>query len=200
MADLLGIFGFLVVLIRAAILCFQTIRVGGLIFLSFVASKEGLRPEELTRPAWKLIRWSGVGLAFSQLAFLIVNSLVLGNSTEISIREMVGANFAVAGTVAIVASLAIAVWPARLQKSLNPAALIPARLTLGSSVVTSHSFSRMEGRAVLVSLTTLHYLATASWIGGLPYLLLTMKRISEQGVRIRISQRFSRLSQNNVEG
>jgi len=198
MADLLGIFGFLVVLIRAAILCFQTILVGGLIFLSFVASKEGLRPEELTRPAWKLIRWSGVGLAFSQLAFLIVNSLVLGNSTEISIREMLGANFALAGIVAIVASLAIVSWPARLQKSLNPVVLVPAILILGSSVVTSHSFSRMEGRAVLVSLTTLHYLATASWIGGLPYLLLTMKRISEQGVRIRISQRFSRLAQISV--
>jgi putative copper resistance protein D len=198
MADLLGIFGFLVVLIRAAILCFQTILVGGLIFLSFVASKEGLRPEELTRPAWKLIRWSGVGLAFSQLAFLIVNSLVLGNSTEISIHEMLGANFALAGIVAIVASLAIVSWPARLQKSLNPVVLVPAILILGSSVVTSHSFSRMEGRAVLVSLTTLHYLATASWIGGLPYLLLTMKRISEQGVRIRISQRFSRLAQISV--
>jgi putative copper resistance protein D len=198
MADLLGIFGFLVVLIRAAILCFQTILVGGLIFLSFVASKESLRPEELTRPAWKLIRWSGVGLAFSQLAFLIVNSLVLGNSTEIPIREMLGANFAVAGIVAIVASLAIVFWPARLQKSLNPVVLFPAIAILGSSVVTSHSFSRMEGRAVLVSLTTLHYLATASWIGGLPYLLLTMKRISGQGVRIRISQRFSRLAQISV--
>jgi putative copper resistance protein D len=198
MADLLGIFGFLVVLLRAAILCFQTILVGGVIFLSFVASNNGLRPEELTRPAWKFIRWSGVGLAVCQLAFLIVNSLVLGNSTDISIREMLGANFAVAGIAAIVASLAVALWPARLQKSVNRSVLIPAILILASSVVTSHSFSRMEGRAVLVGLTSLHYLATASWIGGLPYLLLTMKRISEQGIRIRISQRFSRLAQISV--
>jgi copper resistance protein D len=198
MADLLGIFGFLVVLLRAAILCFQTILVGGLIFLSFVASNNGLRPEELTRPAWKFIRWSGVGLALSQLAFLMANSLVLGSSADISIRGMMGANFAIAGIVAIVASLAVALWPARLQKGLNRAVLVPAILILASSVVTSHSFSRMEGRAVLVGLTSLHYLATASWIGGLPYLLLTMKRISEPGIRIRISQRFSRLAQVSV--
>jgi copper resistance protein D len=198
MADLLGIFGFLVVLLRAATLCFQTILAGGVIFLSFVASNDSLRPEELMRPAWKLIRWSGVGLALCQLAFLIVNSLVLGNSTNIPIREMLGANFAIAGIVAIVASLAVALWPASLQKSMNRSVLIPALLILASSVVTSHSFSRMEGRAALVGLTALHYLATASWIGGLPYLLLSMKRISEQGIRIRISQQFSRLAQISV--
>ena len=198
MAEMLGMFGFLVVLLRAAILCFQTILVGGTIFLTFVASNEGLRPEELTRPAWKFIRWSGVGLALSQLAFLIVNSLVLGNSTDISIREMLGANFAIAGIVAIVASLAVALWPTRLQKTVNRAVLVPAMLILASSVVTSHSFSRMEGRAPLVGLTALHLLATASWIGGLPYLLLTMKRVSDQGIRLRISQRFSSLAQISV--
>jgi putative copper resistance protein D len=198
MADLLGMFGFLVVLLRAAILVFQTILVGGVIFLSFVASNDSLRPEELTRPAWKFIRWSGVGFALCQIAFLIVNSLVLGNSTDISIREMLGANFAIAGIVGIVASLAVALWPARLQKTVNRSVLVPALLILGTSVVTSHSFSRMEGRAPLVGLTALHLLATASWIGGLPYLLLSMKRISEQGIRIRISQRFSRLAQISV--
>jgi putative copper resistance protein D len=198
MADLLGIFGFLVVLLRAAILCFQTILAGGVIFLCFVAGNESLRPEELTRPAWKLIRGSGVGLAICQLAFLIVNSLVLGNSTNISLREMLGANFAIAGIVAIVASLVVSFWPERLRKSVNRSVLVPAILILASSVVTSHSFSRMEGRAVLVGLTSLHYLATASWIGGLPFLLLSMKRISEPGIRIRIGQRFSRLAQISV--
>src|SRR5258705_217828 len=198
MPDLLGIFGFLVVLLRAATLCLQTILAGGVIFLPFVASNTELRPEELPRPAWRFMRCSGVGLALCQIAFLIVNSLVLGNSTEISIREMLGANFAIAGIVAILSSLAIALWPARLQKSVNRSVLVPAMLILASSVVTSHSFSRMEGRAVLVGLTSLHYLATASWIGGLPYLLLSMKRISDQGIRMRISQRFSRLAQISV--
>src|SRR5260370_5269718 len=107
MADLLGIFGFLVVLLRAATLCFQTILAGGVIFLAFLASNNELPPEELTRPAWRFIRCSGVGLALCQIAFLLVNSLVLRSSTEISIREMLGPNFAMPGIVSTFASHAI---------------------------------------------------------------------------------------------
>ncbi len=198
MADLLGIFGFLVVLLRAAILCFQTILAGGVIFLIAVASNEALRPEELRRPAWKIIRWSAAGFGVCQVCFLTVNALVLQNSTNNSFRELLGANFARAGMVAIVAALAIVLWPASLRKSVNPAVLVPALLVLASSVVTSHSFSRMEDRAVLIGLTSLHYVATASWIGGLSYLLLAMKRIPDQEVRVKISQRFSRLAQISV--
>src|SRR5260370_42662310 len=100
MADRLGIFGFLVVLLRAATLCFQTILAGGVIFLAFVASNDELRPEELTRPAWRFIRCSGVGLALCQIAFLIVKSLALGHSTEISIPEMLRPKVALDGVVA----------------------------------------------------------------------------------------------------
>jgi putative copper resistance protein D len=56
----------------------------------------------------------------------------------------------------------------------------------------------MDNRGVLVGLTTLHYLATASWIGGLPYLLLAMRRVTETEARIRISRNFSRLAQISV--
>jgi putative copper resistance protein D len=198
MNDLLGIFGFLAVLLRAAILCFQTIVAGGAIFLTVVASSDSLRPEELKRPAWKLVRWCAAGLAVIQLSFLVVNALVLRYSTDISYREVLGANFAIAAMVALAAALAILFWPKSLQQSTNHVVLLPALLAVGSSVITSHSFSRMEDRAVLVGLTTLHYLATASWIGGLPFLLLAMNRVADQEVRVRISRRFSRLAQISV--
>ena len=198
MADLLGAFGLVVVLLRAAILCLQTILAGGAIFLTIITPNESTRPEALTRPAWKLIRWGGAGLAMSQLAFLAVNALVLRYSAEISYREVLGANFASAAIVAILMSLAIVFWPARLRQSVNRIVLLPALVAVGSSVVTSHSFSRMEERALLVGLTALHYLATASWIGGLPYLLLAMKRIPEQELRVRISSRFSLMAQISV--
>ena len=198
MAELLGVFGFLVVLLRAAILCFQTIAAGGAIFLTVVTPNGALRPEELKRPAWKIMRWSALGLALSQLLFLVVNALVLRYSTGISYAEVLGANFAMASVVAIVASLAIVFWPERLRNSASAVVLVPAFLVLASSVVTSHSFSRMDDRAMLVGLTSLHYLATASWIGGLPFLLLAMKRVTDQEVRVKISQRFSRLAQISV--
>src|SRR5215469_186650 len=111
MAELLGVFGFLVVLLRAAILCFQTIAAGGTIFLSVVTPDASSRPEEVRKPAWKLIRWCALGLAFSQVFFLVVNALVLRYSTDISYTEVLSANFALASLVAIAGSLAILFWP-----------------------------------------------------------------------------------------
>ncbi len=198
MVQLLGIFGFLAVLLRAAILCFQTLMVGGSIFLTTITSSDGLRPEELKRPAWKLIRWSAAGLAASHVFFLLTNSMILIYTADLAWGEALGANFAIAGMVAIVAALAIALWPRAWRESANLLVLVPCELALGATVVTSHSFSRMEDRGVLVGLTALHYLTTASWIGGLPYLLLAMKRVTEPGTRLRISQRFSRMAQVSV--
>ena len=50
---------------------------------------------------------------------------------------------------------------------------------------------------MLVTLTALHYLATGTWIGGLPYLLLAAKRSAPEA-RIRISRNFSRLALTSV--
>jgi putative copper resistance protein D len=198
MVELLGIFGFLVVLLRAAILCFQTVAIGGILFLLLVARKPDLRSEELLRACWKLIRISALALAIAHVFFAIANALVLTYSTDIPIRTVLGANFFWAGVLAIMAALALAFWPKALQASLNPLAILPAATILAASVMTSHSASRMDNRAFLVCLTTLHYLATASWIGGLPYLLLSAKRTPEYEANLQIMRNFSRLAQISV--
>src|SRR5713226_1675762 len=77
MVQLLGIFSFLVVLLRAAIMCAQSICVGGVIFLLLVARGANAEMEYLRRRAWKLIRWSALALAASQLFFLLSNSFML---------------------------------------------------------------------------------------------------------------------------
>jgi putative copper resistance protein D len=145
-----------------------------------------------------LIRVSALALGLAQLLFVITNSLVLTYSTDIPFRSVLGANYVWAGLLAIVAALALASWPPVLRRSMNPLVLLPAGLMLAASVMTSHSASRMEDRAALVGLTTLHYLATASWIGGLPYLLLAAKRVADSEVKIRITWNFSQLAQISV--
>jgi copper resistance protein D len=64
--------------------------------------------------------------------------------------------------------------------------------------MTSHAASRMEDRGLLVTLTALHYLATASWIGGLPYLLLFARRMKDDGDRGQMLRKFSRVAQVSV--
>lgn len=198
MGELLGLFGFLVVLLRAAILCFQTIAIGGILFLLIVGRGGALRREELLRPSWKLIRGSAFSLALAQLFFVFSNTLLLTYSVDIPMREVLGANFALAASLAILAGLAVAFWPSRWRMTVNPIVLVPAAVILATSVMTSHSASRMDNRTILVSLTALHYLATASWIGGLPYLLIAMKRGNDAEFRVRISRNFSRLAQASV--
>ena len=198
MVDLLGIFGFLVVLLRAIILCFQSIAIGGIVFFSFIARTPAQRTEPLTNSGWKLIRWSAFGLAAAQLFFVITNSLVLRATVDIPLQDVLGANFVIAGAIGISAGLIVFLWPAELRKRMNPLVLAPAAMMLAASVMTSHSASRMEDRTILVSLTVIHYLATACWIGGLPFLLLAIKRLPDGDARNSLTRRFSTMAQISV--
>jgi putative copper resistance protein D len=195
MAQLLSTFGFLVVLLRAAIMCFQTMTIGGILFLSIAARRPEQRSEEFLHSGWRLIRASALALAIAQLFFVITNSLVLAGSTKIPLAEVRGANFVWAGMLAIAAGVALALWPSAWRKTVNPAVLLPAGMILAASVMTSHSASRMEHRALLATLTTLHYLSTAAWIGGLPYLLLAVKRLRDAGAKTETLKNFSRMAQ-----
>jgi putative copper resistance protein D len=198
MADLIGTFGFLVVVLRAAVLCFQTVSIGGILFLTLVTRSTELRSEELLRASWKWIRGCALALAISQLLFVIANSLVLTYSSDIPWQAVLEANYFWAGALAVGGGLALALWPAALRRSVNALALIPAGMMLAASVMTSHSASRIDDRAFLVTMTTLHYLATASWIGGLPYLLLSAKRAGAPEYKIQITRNFSRQAQISV--
>ena len=152
MIRLLGIFSFLVVLLRATILCFQSIAVGGVVFLTVVTRKPHSRPQEFLRSAWKLIRWSSLALALSHLFFVLANCFVLSYSAEIPIREIFDANFVFAAGLATAAALALVLWPESWRRTPSALALAPAGLMLAASVVTSHSASRMDDRAFLVAL------------------------------------------------
>lgn len=196
--QVLDIFSFVVVLLRAVILACQTVAVGGISFLLIVARKQELQPESLQGALWKWIRRSALGLTWAQVFFVAANSLVLTASAEIPLREVLGANFVLAGALAIIGGLSLFLWPRAWRQMFHPLLIAPALLILASSVLTSHAASRLEDRAMLVGFTAVHYLATATWIGGLPYLLLAMKRVENNLVRAEIARNFSRLALTSV--
>src|SRR5215471_1049410 len=106
-ADVLGLFGLIAVLLRAAILCSQTIAVGGIIFLLVVARASRFSHEPWLHPATRLIRWSALVLALAQFSFVISNPLVLTLSADVSIGEALGANYVIAGALAAAAGLVV---------------------------------------------------------------------------------------------
>jgi putative copper resistance protein D len=198
LTDLLGLFGFLAVVLRAAILCFQTIAVGGIIFLVVVARGSRFQQESWLRPATRLIAWSALALALAQIAFVFGNTLALTTSADLSIGQALGANYVIAGVLSVAAGLVVFIRLSGPRDSATPLLLLPAAAMIISSVMTSHSASRLEDRFLLVVLTMIHYLATASWIGGLPYLLFVAKRARDFDVLAQVSHRFSRLAQISV--
>lgn len=198
MAQLISSFAFLVVLLRAAILCLQTVAVGGVIFFAAVARRSEQRNDDLIRSAWGLIRYSALGLALAELFFIITNSLVLSYSGEIPLQNVLGANFVSAGALGMAGAVALVGWPQTWRKNLGLLPLLPAAMIITASVLTSHSASRVEGRWFLMTLTALHYIATAAWIGALPCLLLARKRIADDQPKEEVLRGFSRLAQISV--
>jgi putative copper resistance protein D len=64
--------------------------------------------------------------------------------------------------------------------------------------MTSHSAARLEHRGVLVLLTLAHHLASAAWIGAMPYLLWVLRDSPGREVARSITSRFSRMAMISV--
>src|SRR5882762_2058140 len=101
MARLLQIFGFLSVLFRGATLTFQSLTVGGIIFQSLVMRCKGEESDSLKQASFLWIQRSAIALAAMQIAYVLANSLILMQSAEMSLRQVSGANFVIAGAIGI---------------------------------------------------------------------------------------------------
>jgi putative copper resistance protein D len=194
MDKLLNIFGYLSVLLRAATLCFQTLTIGGVVFLVAVTRAPELRTAAVVGACRKWITWFALALAATQVFYVLSNTMILMQSAEMSFSEAVGANFVYAGALAAASALVIAAICGLRKWRGNVAMLIPALVILAAALMTSHSVARMEHRVFLTFLTGLHQAATAAWIGGLPYLLLALKHERDPLIRQRISANFSQLA------
>lgn len=202
MLKLVDIFGYLAVILSAATLVGQSLLLGGLLFLFWIARPSSEVPAEsmdrVRSLALKVFRVAALGLALVQLLYLYVNASVLMASAEISFREAAGANFFISGSVMLIAALLIAI-PARNQKTATLWSLsVLVLVVLGASVMTDHAASRVDGRVPLILLTALHELATGFWIGGLPFLLLGLYVNRDKAAQWYLTQRFSRMALASV--
>ena len=192
-AQLLDVFGFVSVLLRGGALALNSLVLGGVAFLTFV------RPTEAARvAARRLIFYSAVSLAVVQICYVGADSMVLEQTAGLGLGELAGANFFLAGSAAICAAAALAVLTRRDPTVPQSRLLIPAAIAWGALVMTSHAAGRLDHRLGLVFLTVLHQGATATWIGGLPYLLLALGRCGEDSIAGCLCGRFSRLAAISV--
>jgi putative copper resistance protein D len=195
MARLLQIFGFLSVLFRGATLSFESLTIGGIVFLNFVARSSSTQSEAIDQACLPWIRRAAVALAVMQLAYILASTLILMQSADMTLSDVSGANFVLAGILAIASALTIAALAGSARPSKSYAVLlVPAVLILVSSVMTSHSMARLDYRFPLAVVTALHQGATATWLGGLFYLLIAIPRSPDNQFARQLIARFSKLA------
>jgi putative copper resistance protein D len=202
MLKLVDIFGYLAVILSAATLVGQSLLLGGLLFLFWIARPSPETPAEgmdrVRSLALKAFRIAAIGLALVQVLYLYVNASVLMASAEISFREAAGANFFISGSVMLIAALLIAILARNQTTSTLWSLSVLVLIVLGASVMTDHAASRVDGRVPLIILTALHELATGFWIGGLPFLLLGLYVNRDKAAQWYLTQRFSRMALASV--
>jgi len=194
MARLLQIFGFLSVLFRGATLTFESLTIGGIVFLNFVARSGGSPSEQINQACLRWIRRAAVALAVMQLAYILASTLILMQSADMTLTDVSGANFVLAGILAIVSALTIAALTTPRRPINSAVLLLPAMLILLSSVMTSHAMARLDYRLLLAAVTALHQGATAVWLGGLFYLLIAIPRSPDNQFARQLIARFSKLA------
>src|ERR1700757_1392220 len=192
MGQFLNIYGFLAVVLRAATITFQSLIIGGVLFLYAVldrrhAAKSGV---DSIATCERLLRLAGLGLAITQLVYVCCESFVLTQTVGLTVGEILGANFFLAGIVQIVCGILIATIPYRFRWTVALLSAVSLAV-LVASVATSHAFSRVESRAAVITFTALHLAALGCWIGGLPYLLLSIRKMTDGDTKARVLSRYS---------
>ncbi|HEX8892320.1 MAG TPA: CopD family protein, partial [Terriglobales bacterium] len=195
---LVDLFSFLSVVLRAGTLVFQSVLLGGVLFVLWTARSSPVASEEsiarVRASSWKLLRLSAVGLAIVQLLYLYLDSAVLMATADIGFGGVVGANFFISGSIVLVAALFTAIVASANKKVASWALPVLTVVIMAASVMTNHAASRLEGRPLLITLSSIHELATGFWIGGLPFLVLGLYRAKDLDTRWYITERFSRMA------
>src|SRR5208337_4397613 len=160
MLKLVDLFTFLSVVLRAGTLVFQSVLLGGVMFVLWVARFSPEASQEsigrIQASSWRLLRISAVGLAVVQLLYLYVNSAVLMVTAEIGFAEVVGANFFISGCIVLTAALMTTIVASSSKGVAKWALPVLALVILGASVMTNHAASRLEGRPLLITLSCIH--------------------------------------------
>ena len=193
MGPLLDIFAFLSVLLRGLSLAFEALTLGGIIFAVAISRQPSCTNVAKATTLW--LRCFASLLALTQISIVGINSAILATSTGLRLADIIGAAFWIAGALSVGGASAVLIFAAsRWFPIVRPFAFASI---LAGAVMTSHSAARLDHRWVLVAFTAVHHLASAAWIGGLPYLLIALRRTTRDE-SAAITARFSKLAMVSV--
>jgi len=189
---------FITMLLRGSQLTAQSLLVGGLAFLTLLARPlaPALANGAVLIDASR--RWAGrAGLALALVAALAVavNILNLTQTLDLPFGEAVGADFIEWTSLAIIGGSTAWLWLRLIKGPLAaPLLLVSVGMVMLATLMSSHAAARLEARSFFMTADFLHQLGAGIWLGGIPFLLLGLRKASENGDKAKIGLRFSHIS------
>jgi|HubBroStandDraft_1064217.scaffolds.fasta_scaffold00009_107 putative copper resistance protein D len=203
MALLLDLFAYLSVIVHGLTIVAQSMALGGVLFLVFLArpfaaelGEEGAAIRTATR---QIALWSMVALILSEGATLALQGSVLAGTIDLDLYGVLGAEFARFSLVKIAAAAVLAVMLAgRGDRVPAPLLLAGLAVVLAAATGTTHAAARLEDRVPLMLVEALHQLGAAIWIGGIPCFVMALGRCHDGIAWRRVGKRFSQMSMAGV--
>jgi len=203
MALLVDLFGYLSIVIHGLTIVAQSMMLGGVIFLVFLARPLawllGAPGQAVLRDTARIAAWSALALILCELATISLEGGVLVGTIDLAPADVLTAQFAEAG----IAKIAAAAILALLLFAFGPRAPAPLLLLLGAvelaaATLTTHAAARLDDRIPLLAVAALHQFGAAIWIGGIPCFVSALGRVNEAASWRVVGARFSRMSMVGV--
>lgn len=168
------LFDFLGSLFDGLLLMAQAWAVGGVAFILGLALPLGRA--DLAARATRWVAWGALALLGAEFLSFLAPAVDLIEGMDLSLRDVVTADFALWHAFAGTAALALALIAfTGLGRKAPWTMMLPILGLSVAAVMTSHAASRLDGRVLLGAAHLTHVLAASVWAGGIPYLLLALR-------------------------
>jgi putative copper resistance protein D len=200
---LIDLFGYLSIIVHGLTILAQSVALGGVFFLALLARplapRLGVAGGAVLQGTRRIAAWGAVALLLCEATTVALQSAVLVGTVDLSVADVLQAQFAVAGLI----KMAMAAVIAGLLFLRNGRAPVPllgvlALAELAAATLTTHAVARLDDRAPLLVVEWLHQFGAAIWIGGIPCFLLALKRVQGGAAWRLVGARFSRMSMLGV--
>ena len=200
---LIDLFGYLSIVVHGLTILSQSMALGGALFLAFLArplaSQLGRAGQGVAAGTARIAGYAALGLVVSEAATVALQAAVLVDTVGLSLRQVMGADFAAAGLVKTVAAAAMATVLLSVKERTPILPLLALTvIELAAATLTTHAAARLDGRGALLVVEGLHQLGAAIWVGGIPAFLLTLSQIKDGAAFRLVGARFSRMSMVGV--
>jgi copper resistance protein D len=202
-ALLLDLFGYLSIIVHGFTIISQSMTLGGVFFIAFLlrpfASRLGVVGQSIERTSIAIAACSAMALVLCEVTTIALQGAVLIGTVDLSLPQVLSANFAIAGIIKTSAAALIALTLISLRQRTPVTLLLGlAAIELAAATLTTHAWARLDDRTPLLVVEFLHQLGAAIWIGGIPYLLVALNRIQAAPAWLLVGKRYSHMSMVGV--